>query len=151
MISGLDRFPTDLTVYVLNKNEFDVELQWDSELYFFPKIAERTAVPIPPDVAYGLFAFETRGPGNEKGFRDISSGKTNTQESYYDRRLIAMGWAADKELRKAFENFEFRLHRGKQLAVSSFEKLPTSHEEAPPPPEHKEEKSHAHEEKPHKK
>jgi hypothetical protein len=147
MISGLDRFPTDLTVYVLNKNDFDVELQWDSELYFFPKISERTAVPIPPDVAFGLFAFETRGAGNDKGYRDFTSGRSNTQESYFDRRLIAMGWAGNKDLRAAFENFEFRLHRGKQLAVDSFQKLPASHDEQP---QHKEEKPH-HEEKPHKK
>ena len=126
-------FPRDVVVYVVNRNPFNVELMWDSEPYEFPAThlpdasgklvpnPEAKAVPIAPEVAYSLFLLETR---TDRPYRDRTSGQTHTQHPYYVQRLIAMGWANDPELREAFEKFEFRVHKGRHMAVSSFEKLP---------------------------
>lgn len=128
-------FPKDVVVYVVNRNPFDVELMWDSVPYLFPgthltdpdtgKIVpnpEAKAVPLAPEVAYSLFLVETRG--TDKPYRDKESGRTSTEHPYYVQRLIAMGWANDPALRQAFEKFEFRVHKGRYMNITSFEKLP---------------------------
>lgn len=133
-MNDLNAFPRDVVVYVVNRNPFNVELMWDSEPYFFPAThlpdkdgklvanPEAKAVPLAADVAYALFLLETRN--TERPFRDRTSGATHTEHPYFVQRMISMGWANDPELREAFEKFEFRVHKGRTMAVSSFEKLP---------------------------
>jgi hypothetical protein len=114
-----DPFPAGTQVAVLNKNDFEVELMWDSVVYSF-KPGEPNVVP--SDVAFALFVYDTR-PGHQY-IRDKGFGRTSTHPGLYESRLVSMGWANNPALREAFDRFEFvPVNQGGRMSVADFERL----------------------------
>jgi hypothetical protein len=117
--TGNEPFPAHVQVAVLNKNDFEIELMWDSKVYNF---VPGKPLMVPAEVAFALFSYDTR-PGHEN-VRDKLFGRTSTHGGHYETRLINMGWANNPEMRKAFDNFEFTpLNQSGQMTLAEFERL----------------------------
>lgn len=120
----ISEFP-NVRVIVFNENEPNVdmnwsgvaELQYDGEVYTFNP---GEGLEIPPEAAWFLFAYDTRAqdpneptspPWNK---RRLTGGGDRRDPSWYENRLVAMGWANDPVKRKWFEKFRFKVVQGKK-------------------------------------
>lgn len=94
----------------------DIEMEWDGVPYLF-KSGE--GLEIDPEVAWALFCFDTR-PEVEGGppvYKRRFKGGTNESRNpdYYKVRLSNLGWADDERKEKWFENFRFKVAKGKKV------------------------------------
>ena len=129
-------FPRNVRVAVRNDNkDLHCQFQYDGELFDFPP---GVPVVISPEAAYHLFLYDTRTEVDKMGqdterprnYRDtMSTGAIGTsglgqQTTLYMQRLLAYGWANDKEKAKQFERFTIRpIQMNAQIDKAVFDKL----------------------------
>jgi hypothetical protein len=133
-------FPDNLRVAVLNDNpDLDYTDCFDGQQYRFPP---GEVVTIPAPVAWFFFAYETRpdpNTGEPRAFRDKHTGATAKDPSWYESRLVRLGWTRDdpkdpdepdkkpisaKHKRQWFANFRFQVIQIKsRMSKAEFEGL----------------------------
>jgi hypothetical protein len=116
-------FPRDVSVVVGNPSNVTFEIFWDSQPYTVPA---QGASSFDPEIAWALFAYETRVRDGESPYRNFESGNEGErhQPSYFMARAIAMGIADDAEKMAAFRTLRFKtVKRKKKYGLTEFDKL----------------------------